>query len=74
MKKIYFSLLVFLPVVALGHTGEVNESYGHMMDWPNGGGMMGGGVFGFFFFLSWLVWLAVGMLALVWLWQKINKK
>ncbi len=39
-----------------------------MMGW---GGM---GWFGSLGFLTWLVYLAVGVLLIIWLWQKINHK
>ena len=42
--------------------------YGSMMGW---GGM---GWFGSLGFLTWLVYLAVGVLLIIWLWQKINHK
>lgn len=37
-----------------------------------GGGMMQS--FGWFAGLTWIVWLIVGILAAVWLWQQITKK
>lgn len=80
MKKLLILVLsvTVLPVFALAHTDSTYSDEGsfHMMDWHmgNGGGMMGTGVFGFLAILTWLVWLAVGTLAIVWLWQKINKK
>lgn len=37
------------------------------------GGMMGGGAWGTLAFLTWIVWLAVGVLLIIWLWQKISK-
>ncbi|MBI4085457.1 MAG: hypothetical protein HY432_03070 [Candidatus Liptonbacteria bacterium] len=37
--------------------------------------MMGsGGWFGTLALLTWIVWLAVGILLAVWLWQNISKK
>ncbi len=41
--------------------------YEQMMEW-------GGGWFGSIFFLAWIVWLVVGILLAVWLWQKITKE
>ncbi|MDO8600970.1 MAG: hypothetical protein Q7R73_05225 [bacterium] len=38
-----------------------------------GPGFMGGGG-SLLFLLTWLVWLAVGILAAAWLWKQINKK
>lgn len=44
-------------------------------DLDSGYGMMGyGGGAGFFMAAGGLVWVAVGVLACVWLWQNINKK
>lgn len=37
-------------------------------------GMMGYGGSGFFMVMGGIVWLVVGILAGVWLWQNINKK
>ena len=39
-------------------------------------GMMGvgSGFFGTLGFLTWLVWLIVGIFLAIWLWQKISKK
>ena len=79
MKKIYYAIAFLfssLPAVALAHTSEiVDEPYFHMMDWHWGSGMFGGaGTWGALFLISWAVWLGVGILALVWLWRKVNKK
>jgi len=65
MKKIIFASLFALPFVAFANTG-----YGYTMPW--GWGMMGGG--NLFMFLAMIVWLVVGVLAAVWLWQHISKK
>lgn len=66
MKKI-FNLLKFsfltVPFFALA------DGEGMMM---NGWGGMGAS--GWFFGITWIVWLIVGILAAVWLWQQINKK
>lgn len=69
MKKI-FNLLKFsflaVPFLALA------DGDGMMMGgWGMGWGM---GVAGWFFGITWLVWLIVEILAAVWLWQQINKK
>lgn len=45
----------------------MNFGYMPMMGW-NGGWVGGLGL------LTWLVWLAVGVLLVVWLWQKISGK
>lgn len=80
MKKILFSLVsafLFLPVISMAHGDEVSgDGSFHMMDWHwgNGGGMMGsGGTFGVLALLTWIVWLGVGVLAIVWLLKNINK-
>ncbi|MBI2097141.1 MAG: hypothetical protein HYT40_03280 [Candidatus Sungbacteria bacterium] len=44
-----------------------NYGYGQMMG-------LGGGLGGTLGLLTWLVWLAVGILAAVWLWQQVTKK
>ena len=80
MKKLAYSLIyaiVFMPGAALAHGTAVDDEYVHMMDmhWGDGGMMgIGGGAFSFLAFLTWIVWLVVGILAAIWLWQKINKK
>ena len=39
------------------------------------GSMMGGaGTFGLMAFITWLVWILVGVFLAVFLWQKISKK
>jgi len=66
MKKIFLSIVAYVaPFVALADGG-----YGSMMPW--GWGMMGGG--NFFMFLAMIVWLVVGVLAAIWLWQHIDRK
>ncbi len=40
--------------------------YGQMLGWGGGLGTLG--------FLTWLVWLAVGILLAVFLWKKISEK
>ncbi len=41
-------------------------NYGSMMGWLGGWGIG--------MFLTWVVWTAVGVLLIIWLWQKISKK
>ncbi len=67
LTYISFGVILGLPTVSFANGVE----YGHMMDWS--GGMMGGtwGVLGL---ITWVVWLIVGILAVVWLFQQINKK
>ena len=46
-----------------------------MMNYGYWGPMTGGGsvgIFGFLGIITWLVWLAVGILLVAWLWKKIN--
>ena len=38
-----------------------------------GGFGMGGGVFGFLGLTTWIVWLAVGVLLVMYLWKKVSK-
>lgn len=80
MRKIIaiVSLALLSPLAALADMAGGEQSYG-MMSWGNmmsWGGMMGGGG-SFWFFtagLTGLVWLIVGILLIIWLWQEINKK
>lgn len=65
MKKIIFASLFALPFIAFANVG-----YSYMMPW--GWGMMGGG--NVFMFLALVVWLVVGVLAAIWLWQHIDRK
>ena len=37
----------------------------NMMNWGYGGSLLAG--------LTWVVWLVVGVLAIVWLWKQIQK-
>lgn len=65
MKKILGALSLFaIPALVFANGG-----YGYMMNWSS---MMGGG--SIFDWLSSLVWLVVGVLAVVWLWQHIDRK
>jgi len=83
MKKIIFLLpLIFLALPFLAsaqmHFGDfdattTNGQWYGMMNWGTGYGMMGYGFLGIFSLIS-IVWLVVGILAIVWLWQSINKK
>jgi len=79
MKKLFFLLslvLMFFPMGVFA-CGEENEANMMGWNWGTGGGMMGGGYFGiivFFVWLTWVVWLTVGVLTIIWLWKKINKK
>ena len=69
--KIMYMIGAFLsviPSIAFAHA-ETGWN-GGMMSW---GGMMGG-AWGWFIFLPYLVWLAVGIFLAVWLWQKITDK
>ena len=66
MKKIFFASLLALPFIAFANFGSDYT----MMPW--GWGMMGGG--NIFMFLAFVVWLVVGVLAAIWLWQHIDKK
>lgn len=43
-----------------------------MMGYSFGPMWGGGGVFGLLAALTWLVWLAVGVLLVVWLWKKVK--
>lgn len=74
MKTFYMfatALLAIMPTLALAN-GVHEEGYGSMMQgW---GGMMAGGLWGVFAFLTWIVWLTVGVLAMIWLWNNIAKK
>ena len=38
-----------------------------------GGGYGGGSVFAILGFLTWIVWLIVGVMIIIWLWKQINK-
>ena len=41
---------------------------------PMMGGYGGGGLFGLLGILTWLVWLTVGILLIMYLWRKVNKR
>jgi len=69
MKKILYGLLgltLTAPSIASAQYG-----YGYNM-MGNQGNMMGG--FGTFMAVGGIVWTIVGILAIVWLWQHIDKK
>ncbi len=76
MKKSLFvwgTLALLLPLLTAAHAEETNPDGWGMM----GLGMDGVGMYGFMgwsMFLLSLVWLIVGILAIVWLWQRIDKK
>lgn len=65
MKKFIVAISALLPFTAFAN-GADGATWTGMMYW--GGGM---GVWGP---LTMLVWLVVGILAAVWLWQQITKK
>jgi hypothetical protein len=75
MRKIQFlailllTILLSLPVLA--HTD--GQEAGEMMSWDNMMGMNCGGIYNFLLGFLYLVWLAVGILAAVWLWRQITK-
>lgn len=60
LLSVFFGLGILTPAFAYAYMG-----YGY--------GMMNSGVSGFMI-LTWAVWFAVGILAVVWLWQQITKK
>ncbi|MBI3020108.1 MAG: hypothetical protein HYY60_02180 [Parcubacteria group bacterium] len=64
MKKIFFASLLALPAIVFANFGG---------DYAGGWGMMGGGG-NIFMSLAFVVWLVVGVLAAVWLWQHIDRK
>jgi hypothetical protein len=52
--------------------GQFNPlTFRHMMGFGYGGGM---GLFGTLGFITWIVWLLVGIFLAIFLWQKISKK
>ncbi len=67
MKKFILVLSFLFPVLASAHAEDLGPE---MM---GGWNMMGWGLWPWFFTLTWLVWLVVGILIIVWLWKKINK-
>lgn len=71
MKKILVFLLLIIPLftqatMPYGTDRGLWDSMGYMMQ--------GWGLFGLFYLLAYLVWIIVGILLIVWLWQKINRK
>ena len=77
MKKLIlylYPVLFFIPSI-------VSADRGYMMNFDSVGGcggwgwMMGyGGLWSWFSVLIPVVWLIVGILVIIWLWGKINKK
>lgn len=70
MKKITYAILgaaVLSPSIASACIEDFGVGYGMM------GGYNGGG-FSTFMVMGGIVWIVVGVLAGVWLWQNINKK
>ena len=79
MKKILFgfiTLMLSLPIAAIAHLGEEVEEHVEYMNnnWTGMGHMYGSGPFFWIIYLTSIVWLLVGVLLIVWLWQKISKK
>ncbi|MBU3968715.1 hypothetical protein KJ991_00650 [Patescibacteria group bacterium] len=76
MKKL---ILYFYPILFL-IPSIVSADRGYMMNFDSvgcggWGGMMGyGGLWSWFMVLIPVVWLIVGILVIIWLWGKINKK
>lgn len=80
MRKIKFLAIIFpslvsLPVLAHADGADTGEmmsgSWGNMMNMMGMGNMTGGS---WLVSLLYLVWLIVGILAIIWLWQQITKK
>lgn len=70
MKKIIYAILgvaVLFPSITSAYIEDLGVRYGMM------GGYYGGGA-GTFIIMGGIVWIIVGILAGVWLWQNINKK
>jgi hypothetical protein len=73
MKKITYTVLglaILMPAITYACFSEWGLNGGYEM-MGYGGGM---GSFGLFAVMAWSVWIVVGILACVWLWQNINKK
>lgn len=69
MKKMFLALAFLSPLAVLAD-GRLDSG---MMGWGYGQGMMGG--YGGFFMVAYsLIFLILGVLAIVWLWQHIDKK
>ena len=73
MKTITYTVLglvALVPTLASACFSDwgLDGGYGMM---GYGGGMMGS--FGLLAIMMWSVWLVVGILAIVWLWQHVNK-
>ena len=72
MKKVFLALASLSPLAVLANGTDADYGWGMMR-----GGMMGGygGFFGGFFMIAYpLIFLILGVLAIVWLWQHIDKK
>lgn len=70
MKTITYTIFGITAVSPFIASACIESFGGH-----SGYGMMGyGGGAGFFMVAGGLVWVGVGILACVWLWQNINKK
>lgn len=70
MKRIAYALTglaVLAPSLASAYMYDIAQGYG-MMGSEHGEGVM------FFMAACMIVWIVVGILAGVWLWQRINKK
>ena len=68
MKKVFLALAFLSPLAVLANGADADYGWG-MMRW----GMMGG--YGGFFMIAYsLIFLILGVLAIVWLWQHIDKK
>ncbi|MDP4001252.1 MAG: hypothetical protein Q8P83_03355 [bacterium] len=77
MKKIILSLFVYLlsvPVLVSAHGDEVHSDELMYSDTIPGFHMFGSGAFSWFGYVMAVIWLVIGVLVIVWLWQKINKK
>lgn len=77
VKKIALFLfaLFALPVLASAHAEDgysqnMMGGWGNMMGWSG----MSGGVWGLFGFITYLVWLGISVLVLIWLYQKVFGK
>jgi uncharacterized membrane protein len=78
MKKIAMISALLLPFAAMAQSRmqqryDYDGSYGMM---GFGGGMHGGlfGIWSLVMSIGFVLWLIVGGLLVVWLWQQINKK
>ncbi|MBI2607885.1 MAG: hypothetical protein HYW51_03605 [Candidatus Doudnabacteria bacterium] len=78
MKKLlYIGMLgmLGLPLTVSAHIDSVDSHTDEGMGyWPGMGHMFGSGAFSWFGYLMAIIWLVIGVLVIIWLWQKINKK